>query len=58
VGGRRRVGETLLEPELGEAGPAPVGEQAHAVGAGHEVGEVIAEDLQGQVLIDALGDVK
>jgi Pentapeptide repeats (8 copies) len=54
----RRAGETLLEPELGQAGPAPVGEQAHAVAAGHEVGEVIAEDLQGQVLVDALGDVE
>src|SRR5579859_1072531 len=40
-GDRRRVAGVLLEPELGQPGGSPVGEQAHAVGAGHDVGEVI-----------------
>ena len=55
-----RVGvfDALLDPCLGQPGGAPVGEHAHAVAAGHDVGEVIVEHLEGKVLVHPLADVK
>ena len=56
--GRGGAVEALLDPDLGEAGGSPVGEQAHAVAAGHEAGEMIVQGRHRQVLVDPLADVE
>ena len=52
------VFDEALDPELGQAGGAPVGEHAHAVAAGHDRGEVVVQHRQRQVLVDPLGDLE
>ena len=53
-----RVAGVLLEPELGQPGGAPVGEHAHAVAAGHDLGEVIVEHFERKALVHPLADLE
>src|SRR6185437_8436120 len=56
--GRGPVLGEALDPELGEAGGAPVGEHADAVAGGHDLGEVVVQHVQRQVLVDPLADLE
>ena len=53
---RRGIGLTSLEPDLIDVVASPVGEEADAVGAAHDLVEMLAQRRDREILVDLLAD--